>query len=80
MAASFSRLSKPVIRAKAPTLAEFPFPALQEALMSFRSRNVQFSASSRKSAALRGGILLYATKVIQETCHVFSMISDDLSR
>jgi hypothetical protein len=30
----------------------------------FRSRNVQFSASSRKSAALRGGVLLYAAQAI----------------
>jgi hypothetical protein len=32
--------------------------------MSFRFRNAQFSASSRKSAALRGGILLYAAQAI----------------
>jgi hypothetical protein len=33
-------------------------------LISFRSRNVQFSASSRKSAALRGGVLVYAAQAI----------------
>jgi hypothetical protein len=35
-----------------------------QAVVSFRSRNVQFPASSRKSAALRGGILLYAAQAI----------------
>jgi hypothetical protein len=35
-----------------------------KALMSFRSRNVQFSASSRKSVELRGGILFYAAQAI----------------
>ena len=30
----------------------------------FRSRNVQFSVSSRKSAELRGGILLYAAQAV----------------
>jgi hypothetical protein len=35
-----------------------------KALMSFRSRNVQFSASSRKSVELRGGIPLYAAQAI----------------
>jgi hypothetical protein len=35
-----------------------------KALISFRSRNVQFSASSRKSVELRGGVLLYAAQAI----------------
>jgi hypothetical protein len=34
------------------------------ALISFRSRNEQFSASSRKSAALRGGVLVYVAQAI----------------
>jgi hypothetical protein len=34
------------------------------ALVSFRSRNVQFSASSRKSVELRGGALVYAAQAI----------------
>jgi hypothetical protein len=34
------------------------------ALVSFRSRNVQFSGSSMKSVELRGGILLYAAQAI----------------
>ena len=39
------------------------FPQVR-ARVSFRSRNVQFSASSRKSAKLRGGIHGYAAQVI----------------
>jgi hypothetical protein len=35
-----------------------------KALIIFQSRNVQFSASSRKSVELRGGILLYAAQAI----------------
>jgi hypothetical protein len=35
-----------------------------KALFSFRSRNVQFSASSRKLAASRGGILPYAAQAM----------------
>jgi hypothetical protein len=34
------------------------------ALVSFRSRNVQYSASSRKSAALRGGVRVYTAQGI----------------
>jgi hypothetical protein len=37
---------------------------LLRALISFRSRNTPFSASSRKSAALRGGVLVYAAQAI----------------
>jgi hypothetical protein len=35
-----------------------------KAQISSRSRNVQFSDSSRKSVELRGGILLYAAQAI----------------
>jgi hypothetical protein len=45
-------------------LSEFSSTVSLKALISFRSRNVQFSASSRKSAALRGGILLYAAQAM----------------
>jgi hypothetical protein len=43
---------------------ECPSTVSLRALISFRSRNEQFSASSRKSRALRGGVLVYAAQAI----------------
>jgi hypothetical protein len=40
------------------------FTAYLTALVSFRSRNVQFSASLRISATLRGGALVYAAQAM----------------
>jgi hypothetical protein len=39
---------------------------VQKRPISFQFRNVQFFASSRKSAALRGGVLLYAAQAIPD--------------
>jgi len=41
-----------------------PSTVFLKALISFRSRNVQFSAISNKSWELRGGVLLYAAQAI----------------
>jgi hypothetical protein len=59
-----------------PCPSSMPFMALTI----FRSRNVSSSASSRKTAALCGGVFEYAAQVIPPTCHVFCVIDADLSR
>ena len=49
------------------------------ALIRFRSRNEPFSASSRESAALRGGVLVYAAQAIPQTCRAFGVIDAEIA-